>query len=181
LFHSQNLIISNYIFSSIFLELFMSNIKRKTTSLKSGFTLIELLVVIAIIGVLATIAAVGAHQAKLSAQDARRMEDINSLQRAVELAFLETVDYRTALGSCASVPGSRVASCDGTLVNFLDQIDRVSDVTTNLGCAVMDHGCDFSIVAPLPTATSYRIGFWLEGGIAGMAEGAHYLTENGVL
>lgn len=145
---------------------------------KRGFTLIELLVVISIIGVLSTIIAVGVRQAKTSAQDARRMADINALQRAIELSYLATPDYTAVLGSGCGTVGDRVVSCDGGLTEHIS-IDLISDVTTDTGCATMASGCDYSI-SVTPTTDSYRIGFWLAGGLANMTEGVHYLTEDGI-
>lgn len=60
--------------------------KRYNTDMQNrGFTLVELLVVIAIIGLLVSIvlASLGSVQGK--ARDARRMEDINSFQKALAL------------------------------------------------------------------------------------------------
>ena len=61
--------------------------------LQSGFTLIELLVVIAIIGLLASVilASLGSVQAR--ARDARRIEDINSLQKAFALHLTSSGTY----------------------------------------------------------------------------------------
>lgn len=57
----------------------------KTRGLAKGFTLIELLVVIAIIGLLASIIIASLSTVQAKARDARRMEDINSLQKALTL------------------------------------------------------------------------------------------------
>lgn len=50
-----------------------------------GFTLIELLVVIAIIGLLASIVVASFGTAQSKARDARRMEDVQTLQKALAL------------------------------------------------------------------------------------------------
>ena len=50
-----------------------------------GFTLIELLVVIAIIGLLASVVLASLTSVQAKARDARRMEDINSLEKALTM------------------------------------------------------------------------------------------------
>ena len=52
-----------------------------------GFTLIELLVVIAIIGILSSVVVASLNSARKKARDARRVDEIKSLQLALELYF----------------------------------------------------------------------------------------------
>ena len=71
---------------------------------KKGFTHIELLVVIAIIGLLATIVLVGLNKAGAKARDAKRLADIQQIQKALRFYYQEHGSYPVS-GSCgASVP-----------------------------------------------------------------------------
>lgn len=54
---------------------------------RRGFTLIELLVVISIIGLLSTIILASVVQARARARDAKRIQDLQQLQKALELYY----------------------------------------------------------------------------------------------
>lgn len=54
---------------------------------KNGFTLIELLVAIAVLGLMASIVLFSVNSTRLSSRDARRLEDVNSLVKALAFFF----------------------------------------------------------------------------------------------
>ena len=71
---------------------------------KQGFSLIELLVVIAIIGLLATVVISSMSRAKVRAQDTRRLEDIASIKRALELYMTEHSQFPDSLNDLLAAP-----------------------------------------------------------------------------
>jgi len=145
-----------------------------------GFTLVEMLVVISIVGILSTMIAVGVSRARSSAHDTRALADIGSLQRAIELSFIEETDYRTVLGDGCNAAGDQIVECDGTITGIIGDITLMRDLREHKGgCTSITTGCDYSVTEPA-TASTYQIGFWLEGGVAGYAKGAHYLTQAGI-
>ena len=59
----------------------------------SGFTLIEILVVISIIGFIATSAIYALNNARAKARDARRLSDIKTISKAVEMYYDDNDTY----------------------------------------------------------------------------------------
>jgi len=67
--------------------------KSNKTNMKKAFTLIELLVAIAIIGILATVVVVNLSSSQKKARDARRLSDINQLDKALDIYYQQKGYY----------------------------------------------------------------------------------------
>lgn len=65
---------------------------------KKGYTLIEILVVVAIIGFLAASAMYAINRARMKGRDARRLADINQIQKALALYYDKNKTYPPANG-----------------------------------------------------------------------------------
>jgi prepilin-type N-terminal cleavage/methylation domain-containing protein len=64
---------------------------------QNGFTLIEVLIVITIIGLLGSFVWVSSVQARVAGRDARRLEDVQSLRKALQMHFVSHGSYPVAL------------------------------------------------------------------------------------
>ncbi len=87
-------------------------IRRKSSGV-SAFTLIELLVVIAIIGLLSSIVFASLKSARAKARDARRMQDLQQLERAM-LMYYDKHGYYPGEVYCGD-SSKGVFSCGGSV------------------------------------------------------------------
>lgn len=71
---------------------------RKNNS-KKGFTLIEVLIVVSIIGLLASVVLVGLGGFRSRGRDARRVQDLRSLQNGLELFYARNNQYPDILNN----------------------------------------------------------------------------------
>ena len=104
-----------------------------------GFTLFELLVVISIIGILLALGAVSFSAAQKRARDARRREDMDSVQKALEQYYaLSGGDYP---GSCYS--SGETISYSGTVLMQSFPTDPKSPAQdySNDGSCSANHYC----------------------------------------
>lgn len=75
-----------------------------------GFTLIELMVVISVIGILSGIILVGMQSAKISARDAARKQDVQTIENALLMFWEKTGQFPSESGFDGSI-GSDNCGC----------------------------------------------------------------------
>ena len=103
---------------------------------RNGFTLIELLVVVAIIGILATIIIASLNSARSKARDAKRHQDIKTIQNALEVYYLEHGEYpgSNGLGGPYNVSKTSFAvSGSGGLNSAISSYESWENLETILG------------------------------------------------
>lgn len=122
-------------------------VQRYNSSMKftRGFTLIELLVVIAIIAILSSVVLASLSGTQAKARDARRMEDISTLQKAISLYSINKGYYpimtaTTTLNAASLVTQALIAEQTLSAIP-LDPQSPVSDYTY----ASNDRGNDYWI------------------------------------
>jgi len=131
-----------------------------------GFTLIELLVVIAIIGILASVVLVALGNSTVKARDARRVEELHQMLRAIFLT--DTLGTGVALTGPDCDTSKIVSGCT-LLANFHDPKG------TALCSKASPKVCDYTIFIPaggtLLTTKSFEICAYLETGAGGYGQG----------
>ncbi len=109
--------------------------KGLALSQSKGFTLVEMLIVIAIIAILASVALVSVRGVRTSANDTKRISDLNKVQQLLEVYYTKNGNYPatpadwaglgTALGTTlANDPGTGrtyAYAADGTRQHYVLQ------------------------------------------------------------
>jgi prepilin-type N-terminal cleavage/methylation domain-containing protein len=95
---------------------------------KAGFTLFELLIVISIIGLLIAAASVAYSGVQQRGRDARRKEDIQAVQKALEMYYAKNVGYPD---NCTPgdefLPGGLPADPKSDTYNYSYDCDAATD------------------------------------------------------
>lgn len=94
--------------------------------MRRGFTLIELLVVIAIIGLLSSVVLATVNSAREKARDAKRINDMASIQRALELYYADNRAYPAinAASTGTTEAGTNWGALETALANYISKLPR---------------------------------------------------------
>jgi prepilin-type N-terminal cleavage/methylation domain-containing protein len=121
-----------------------------------AFTLIELLVVISIIGLLAILAIVALNNAQTKARDAKRLSNVQTIQKAIEMLYQDNGNYNA---TCVS-PYS-ISDCTG-LDDYLSNDDLNDPKNSTTSCVGSNSSsCNYAFYGP-PTKQDYVVYFYLE-------------------
>ena len=132
---------------------------------QKGFTLIELLVVIAIIGILAAVVLINLSSARLKSRDARRIADVNQINKALEVYLSDCGQYPADPLSTGSNDGCPAG------VKFGDYMGTIpTDPSTGAPYGYTDD----------PVNNTFTLSFTLEGQVDNYGPGAHTLTPAGI-
>lgn len=127
-----------------------------------GFTLVELLVTIGIIGILATVTVVSIQNARVKAQDARRLSDIRALSASLEAYDVDNLGtaFEGANANECIAAGQPIHQCTKP-INFSNVIDPVGKKDNP--CVAGSTGpCQYSLGKAGPKTNDYEILFYLQ-------------------
>lgn len=121
---------------------------------KSGFTLIELLVVIAIIGVLASIVLASLTSARAKARDSKRVADLRSMEKALNLYYSINGRYPLACGATANAwkgHGSNFGDCNTDYIEglapYINQLPIDPSGDTTQGYIYRSTGTEYKVMS----------------------------------
>jgi general secretion pathway protein G len=103
----------------------------KNSYARGGFTLMELLVTIAIIGILSAISLFALVGARVSARDARRKSDMESIRSALELYRSDCNQYPSTFPSVGQPLVSTNPPCPTANIRYLEKIPGDPLVSTS--------------------------------------------------
>lgn len=103
--------------------------------IKKGFTLIELLVVVAIIAILALIVLLAINPVEMArkSRDSRRLSDIGTVRRAIDLALADKQSLTSTGGAIVINTSTNVADFDGSGLDISKYLSVVPQDPVNDG------------------------------------------------
>jgi prepilin-type N-terminal cleavage/methylation domain-containing protein len=155
---------------------------------KKGFSMIEILVVISIIGFLASSAFYAVNIARARSRDAKRVSDISSISKAMEIYFNENSSYPEPAdgfnnGECINYD-SEVAQkmlTQKILTNIPgDPIWPDSEPLIEVAGYVSEGEINFCYYIFPVDASHYYLSYYLETSSQAGEQGPHYVSQEGV-
>lgn len=142
---------------------------------QKGFTLSELFLVVSIAGLLATIIFISINDSRIKSTDARRLNDVNDIRKALELYAADHTVYpagvNIVLGSsvgCLSSSGF-TSVCPGGAKVYLANIPQ------NPGLGGIPY-----IYNQMNNGLDFRIDFKVETDIGAITAGNHVMSQQGI-
>lgn len=140
-------------------------------SKKQGFTIVELLIVVVVIGVLAAIVIVAYNGITASANDSKRVSDLRSLAKVIEIYKVENGGYprcgATGPNTTPSLSSGTAQSClaDELVPNY---IGAIPVDPTNSGSYIYRYAAGYVQTGPTafdgtPATDNFILGVRLEG------------------
>jgi prepilin-type N-terminal cleavage/methylation domain-containing protein len=133
----------------------------RTRTAPKAFTLIELLVVIAIIGILSSVVLASMNSARKKGRDARRRQDLKSVQVALELHFDKWASYPVlgTIGTAGTGAVIATGSCTAASCTSLDSsaMANVPNDPLGAGTAGLNGGYKYA-----GGSTDYCLQGWME-------------------
>lgn len=157
---------------------------------QKGFTLIELLVVIAIIAILSTVVMAGLNSARAKSRDAKRVSEVKSLQKALDL-YYDTCGGYPMIDDGAGNPavigtGLTTATQDGTCVTSGETFGTyMATLPVNPSPTATQATYDYCSTDAAGTCDpaagdGYQILFGLEGDTGSLSAGIRTATPSGI-
>ncbi len=152
--------------------------------LNKGFTLVELLVIISIIGLISAFAVISFISPRQQARDAKRVANIATLERALEMYLDNRVGYPISEGACI-FNGSDIGNTiedDGKVILRVpqDPFWHDSEPTVFNGGATKDYAASGSVdfcYWYYGTQNTYYISYYLESNSKSGNNGIHVITN----
>lgn len=153
-----------------------------------GFTLVELLITTTIIGLLSVAGTATYQYVRVSARDARRVSDMQTIRNAIELFFEQNAYYPVAPPDgivLGSEQGKMISDAGITPRGGERGLVYLQEVPFN----VLPHGLPYTYrsktragdICSIGRCPSYEVAFALEAPTGSLSMGPHLLTDAGIL
>lgn len=139
---------------------------------KSGFTIVELIVVIVVIAILATLTFVSYNGVQAKTRDDRRVTDVSTIEKAMELYYSDNGSYPVPTGATGSIINPAWYSSQDSSWSMLENLLVGSQAIDDSALPVDPTNTSISVL----NSTGYGYAVFVNpGGYCGAAKGQMYL------